>query len=94
MPTTESTHEIKERGDGALVAHVERVPWPIQVGVALPHPAGDGWLTILWDENARSTEFTVHSAGSRRDENAREAARQLLDFHAASIARLVEAVGK
>lgn len=94
MPTTESTHEIKERGDSALVAHVERVPWPIQVGVALPHPAGDGWLTILWDENARSTEFTVHSAGSRRDENAREAARQLLEFHAAIVARLVEAVGK
>lgn len=94
MPTMESTHEVKERDDGALVAYVERELGPSQVGVALPHPAGDGWLTILWAENGQSAEFTTHAAGSRLDVNAREAVRQLLEFHASIIARLVAAVDK
>lgn len=94
MPTMESTYEIKEREDGALVAYVERALGPSQVGVAMPHPAGNGWLTILWDEQAQSAEFTAHAAGSRCDEKAREAVRQLLEFHAAIIARLVAAVEK
>ncbi|ART68164.1 MULTISPECIES: hypothetical protein [Mycobacterium] len=85
MPTAESTYQINEREDGALVATVERPEWPEvprQVGVAMPHPSGERWLVIVWDENAGSADFLAED---------RAAALQVLDFHAALVARLVEA---
>lgn len=83
VPTAESTYEINEREDGALVATIDRPEWPevpMQVGVTMPHPSGVRWLVIVWDENAASADFLAED---------RSSALQVLDFHAALVARLV-----
>lgn len=82
MSTTEHTYQIEEREDGALVATVT-VPGritPLQVGIA--RGSARNWVVILWDENAGSADFVVED---------RATALQVLDFHAALVARLVAA---
>jgi hypothetical protein len=79
-----STYQINEREDGALVASIDRPEWPvlpIQAGVI--KQVNTQFIVILWDENGGSADFTTDD---------RAQALQVLDFHAALVARLVAAV--